>query len=311
MKLIINIDTFRQYYDEMIACKNVLNTNADRLNSNDENNLEALIPIENEYGRDMIKRQIAYAILKNSNNYNEKVRQWADNAAIAKFIYETDNVLSEYIPDHLSEAALEAIALDFMEKEKSKEKFVSEEGTEYELQIHNEGRSLLSVTNPDGITLYCHCQIIPEAFEHANICFSDKNMDGLSFSYHEAYKSYIEQTIVDEREQKFREKLLEQYNAFKDKMLGNSHEDIFEACYKIAAIEDVYFHITENLSLSEMQKNYIINSDENMLELLANDWYEYGDYNDELNTSVESSFEQIISEKDLLDEELDEESELE
>lgn len=311
MKPIINIDAFRQYYDEMIACKKVLNTNADKLNDNEENNLEALIPIENEYGRDMLKRQIAYAILKNSNNYNEKVRHWADNAEISKFIYETDNVLSEYIPDHLSEAALEAIAHDLMEKEKYKEKFVSEEGTEYELQIHNEGRSLLSVTNPDGITLYCHCQIVPETFEHAKICFSDKNMAGLSFSYREAYKSYIEQSEVDEREKKFREKVLKQYNEFKDKILEKSPEDIFEACYRIAAIEDVCFHITENDLLSDLQKNYIINSDENVLGILANDWYEFGDYNDELNDSIKSSFEQFISEKDLFDEESDEESEME
>ena len=46
-----NIDIFRKHYEDMIDCKNAINTNAETLNSNEETAIEALIPIINEYGR--------------------------------------------------------------------------------------------------------------------------------------------------------------------------------------------------------------------------------------------------------------------
>ena len=106
MKPIINIEAFRQYYEEAVNCKTVLNANAENLSLDDERRLDALLPIYDEHGRDMVKRLIVNAIRQDSQNYSEQVRKWADNAVVAMFIYETDNVLSDYIPDHLSEAAL-------------------------------------------------------------------------------------------------------------------------------------------------------------------------------------------------------------
>ena len=78
-----NIDIFRKHYEDMIDCKNAINTNAETLNSNEENAIEALIPIINEYGREMVKKLVVNAVLQNRQNYNEHIRKWADNAIIA------------------------------------------------------------------------------------------------------------------------------------------------------------------------------------------------------------------------------------
>ena len=96
--------------------------------------------------------------------------------------------------------------------------------------MSNGERSLFSITNPNDITLYCHCDLIPEDFEEENISSSDADMEGLSFSYHDTYK---------------------------DGMLKESPEKIYEGCCKIAAVEDVYFHLTETEFLSDKQKEYI------------------------------------------------------
>lgn len=229
---------------------------------------------------------ITNAVLRDSKNYSEQVRKWADNSVISMFIYETDNVLSKYIPDHLSEAAIEAIARDLIAKEKNKEMIKSSQGTEYEVVMHGDNRSLLAHTNPDNIILYGHYYITPEQMEKANITFSDKNIEDVSFSYQDAHEAYLNQIQSDMRTDKARAILLRQYNDFKDEMLTRSPEDIFESCYKISAVEDVYFHLTENLILTDAQEDYIIHSGENVLMDMAMDWYEYGNYTDELSDLI-------------------------
>lgn len=74
------------------------------------------------------------------------------------FIYETDNVLSDYIPDHLSEAAIEAVAKDLIEREKQKNTVKSREGTEYEV-IKSEEANCLLCKHTDGIPTYCRAYI--------------------------------------------------------------------------------------------------------------------------------------------------------
>ena len=152
MKPIINIEAFRQYYEEAVNCKTVLNTNAENLSLDDERRLDALLPIYDEHGREMVKRLIVNAIRQDSQNYSEQVRKWADNAVVAMFIYETDNVLSDYIPDYLSEAAIEAVTKDLMEREKQKTIVKSKEGTEYEV-IKSEESNCLLCKHTDGIPI--------------------------------------------------------------------------------------------------------------------------------------------------------------
>lgn len=291
MKPIVNIDAFRQYYQEAINCKTVLNTNADTLALEDERRLEALLPIYDAHGKEMVKRLVVEAIKQDSQNYSEQVRKWADNAIVSMFIYETDNVLSDYIPDHLSEAAIEAIAKDLMEKEKQKTILKSEEGTEYEVICHDKYYSLLKFQN-EGITMYAHHGVTPT--NAANITFSDEYVKDIFLSYPEALESYHKTVADGERLQKAHDILLEQYNNFKDEMLEKDREALFYSCYKIAAVEDVYNYLVECTNLTEVQQNYIINSGENVLMNLANDWYEYGDYNENINIHVARTFDDTI-----------------
>lgn len=181
MKPIINIEAFRQYYEEAVNCKTVLNANAENLSLDDERRLDALLPIYDEHGCDMVKRLIVNAIRQDSQNYSEQVRKWADNAVVAMFIYETDNVLSDYIPDHLSEAAIEAVAKDLIEREKQKNTVKSREGTEYEV-IKSEESNCLLCKHTDGIPTYCRAYITQQNAKDAD--FSDEWMiaEGLSYN---------------------------------------------------------------------------------------------------------------------------------
>ena len=291
LKPIVNVDAFRQYYQEAVNCKTELNTNADTLALEDERRLEALLPIYDAHGMEMVKRVIIEAIKKDSQNYSEQVRKWADNSVVSMFLYETDNVLSDYIPDYLSEAAIEAIAKDLMEKEKQKTILKSEEGTEYEVICHDKYYSLLKFKS-DDITLYAHHGITPT--NAANITFSDEYVKNVFLSYPEAKAGYHKAVADGERFQKAHDILLEQYNEFKDSMLEMSREDIFDRCYKIAAVEDVYNYLIECTELTEAQQIYIINSGENVLMNLANDWNEYGDYNENINIHVARTFDDTI-----------------
>lgn len=307
MSYFLNIDAFRQYYKDMISCKNIINSNADKLNVTDEKRLEALIPIVDDYGREMVKRIIANAIIRDTHNYSEQVRKWADNAIVAQFIYETDNVLSEYVPDYLSESAIEEIAKDLIEKEKSKQTVTAIEGTEFEVVCCQDRATLLSQTNYEGLTLYAYHELIPTI--DADATFSSNNLSDCFFSYRDARSFYNKKVAETQRYDKALEILEKQYLEYKDEMLQNSPEDIFEACYKIAAVEDVYYHLTENSLLSDSQIDKIINSDENVLKAIASDWYEYGDYSDELVNSINSTFKQIEAETELFDS--DDDSEME
>lgn len=293
MKPIVNIDAFRQYYKEATSCKTVLNTNADTLALDDERRLEALLPIYDEYGRDMVKRLIVNAVNKDSRNYSEQVRKWADNSVVSMFIYETDNVLADYMPDYLSEAAVEAIAKNLIEKEKNKIYLKSRENTEYEV-ICNDKYCTFARFENEGIPLYAVCPSIPEKMEI--LSFSDNNIKDTFFSYIEA-KSYYNKIVENnERSDKVGEILDKQYKEFKDEMLLNDSEKIYHSCYKICAVEDVYNYLTECIDLTEKQQNYIINSGENVLMNLAEDWYEYGDYNDNINIHVAQAFNEMLGE---------------
>lgn len=287
-----NIDIFRKHYEDMIDCKNSINTNAETLNSNEENAIEALIPIINEYGREMVKKFVVNAVLQNRQNYNEHIRKWADNAIIARFIFETDNVLSDYIPDHLSEAAIERIAEDIMDKEKNKQTIKSVQGTEYEVLMCSQYRSLLSITNPDNMTAYCTAIITPRHIEKYNMDFDDSKVHNLSLFYTDALKDYKIGVASDEKADKVGEMLDAQYKDFKEEMLGLSREEIYDSCYKIAAVEDVYFHLSENAALTEAQQDYILASEDNFLKNLAMDWYEYGDTSQELSDHISQYWEE-------------------
>lgn len=287
MKPIVNIDAFRQYYQEAVNCKTELNANADTLALEDERRLEALLPIYDAHGMEMVKRVIIEAIKQDSQNYSEQVRKWADNSVVSMFLYETGNVLSDYIPDYLSEAAIEAIAKDLMEKEKEKTILKSEEGTEYEVICHDKFYSLLKFQN-EGISMYAHHGIVPT--NAANITFSDEYVKNVFLSYPEAKAGYHKAVADGERLQKAHDILLEQYDNFKEEMLGKDREALFYSCYKIAAVEDVYNYLVECTNLTEAQQIYIINSGENVLMNLANDWYEYGDYNENINIHVARTF---------------------
>jgi len=292
LKPIVNIDAFRQYYQEAIDCKTVLNANAATLALEDERRLEALLPIYDVHGMEMVKRLIIEAVKQDSQNHSEQVRKWADNAIVSMFIYETDNVLSDYIPDYLSEAAIEAIAKDLIEKEKQRTILKSQEGTEYEVICHDKYYSLLKFQN-EGITMYAHHGIVPT--NAANITFSDSNIQDVFLSYPEAMSGYLKAVIDGERLQKAHDKILEQYNEFKDSMLEMSREDIFDNCYKIAAVEDSYNYLIEGITLTEEQQNYIIHSGDNVLMNLANDWYEYGNYNQSLKDHLGEAFDEQMN----------------
>ena len=291
MTLNANIDIFRKYYEDMIDCKNAINTNAETLNSNEENAIEALIPIINEYGREMVKKLVVNAVLQNRQNYNEHIRKWADNAIIARFIFETDNVLSDYIPDHLSEAAIERIAEDIMDKEKNKQTIKAVQGTEYEVLMCSQYRSLLSITNPDNMTMYCTAIITPRHIEEYNMDFDDSKVHNLSLLYTDALNNFKMGVARDEKADKVGTVLDEQYRDFKEEMLGLSREGIYDSCYKIAAVEDVYFHLSENVTLTEAQQGHILASEDNFLKNLAMDWYEYGDTSQELSDHISKYWE--------------------
>ena len=288
-----NIDMFRKHYEDMIDCKNTINTNAETLNSSEENAIEALIPIINEYGRETVKKLVVNAILRDRQNYNEHIRKWADNAIISQFIFETDNVLSDYIPDHLSEAAIERIAEDIMDKEKHKQTIKSVQGTEYEVLMCSQYRSLLSITNPDNITAYCTADITPRHIEEYNRAFNDSDVYGFSLLYQDALKDFKTGVARDEKADKVGEALDEQYMDFKEEMLCNSAEEIYDSCYRIAAVEDVYFHLSEYVTLTEVQQDYILESGDNFLKNLAMDWYEQDDTSQELSEYINKYWETL------------------
>ena len=292
MKPIINIEAFRQYYEEAVNCKTVLNANAENLSLDDERRLDALLPIYDEHGREMVKRLIVNAIRQDSQNYSEQVRKWADNAVVAMFIYETDNVLSDYIPDHLSEAAIEAVAKDLMEREKQKNMIKSREGTEYEV-IKSEESNCLLCKHTDGIPMYYRAYIIPQDKKRS---FSDNCIIQEAISFCDMNKSYAVSVEEDRKDKLVREKFDEEYINFKEAMVSKSSLDVFESCYKIAAMEDVYFYVTESKIFTPEEKEYILNSGDRVLTDLMQAWYDYGDWSDRVSSSVDNTFTERMSE---------------
>ena len=292
MKPIINIEAFRQYYEEAVNCKTVLNANAENLSLDDERRLDALLPIYDEHGREMVKRLIVNAIRQDSQNYSEQVRKWADNAVVAMFIYETDNVLSDYIPDHLSEAAIEAVAKDLIEREKQKNTIKSREGTEYEV-IKSEESNCLLCKHTDGIPMYYRAYIIPQDKKRN---FSDNCIIQEAISFCDMNKSYAVSVEEDRKDKLVREKFDEEYINFKEAMASKSSLEVFESCYKIAAMEDVYFYVTESKIFTPEEKEYILNSGDYVLTDLMQAWYDYGDWSDEVSNSVDNTFSERMSE---------------
>ena len=293
MKPIINIEAFRQYYEEAVNCKTVPNTNAENLSLADERRLDALLPIYDEHGREMVKRLIVNAIRSDSQNYSEQVRKWADNAIVAMFIYETDNVLSDYIPDHLSEAAIEAVAKDLIEREKQKNTVKSREGTEYEV-IKSEEANCLLCKYTDGIPTYCRAYITLQNAKDMN--FSDDWINEEVLSYSDMNKAYVDSIEENRTDKLVREKFDEEYINFKKAMVSKSSLDVFESCYKIAAMEDVYCYVTESKTFTPEEKEYILNSGDCVLTDLMQDWYDYGDWNDRVSDSVDNTFNERMGE---------------
>ena len=293
MKPIINIEAFRQYYEEAVNCKTVLNANAENLSLDDERRLDALLPIYDEHGRDMVKRLIVNAIRQDSQNYSEQVRKWADNAVVAMFIYETDNVLSDYIPDHLSEAAIEAVAKDLIEREKQKNTVKSREGTEYEV-IKSEEANCLLCKHTGGIPTYCRAYITLQNAKDMD--FSDDWISEEVLSYSDMNKAYVNSIEENRTDKLVREKFDEEYINFKKAMVSKSPIDVFESCYKIAAMEDVYCYVTESKIFTPEEKEYILNSGDCVLTDLMQDWYDYGDWNDRVSDSVENTFSERMGE---------------
>lgn len=293
MKPIINIEAFRQYYEEAANCKTVLNANAENLSLDDERRLDALLPIYDEHGRDMVKRLIVTAIRRDSQNYSEQVRKWADNAIVAMFIYETDNVLSDYIPDHLSEAAIEAVAKDLIEREKQKNTVKSREGTEYEV-IKSEEANCLLCKHTGGIPTYCRAYITLQNAKDMD--FSDDWISEEVLSYSDMNKAYVDSIEENRTDKLVREKFDEEYINFKKAMVSKSPIDVFESCYKIAAMEDVYCYVTESKIFTPEEKEYILNSGDCVLTDLMQDWYDYGDWNDRVSDSVENTFSERMGE---------------
>ena len=283
MQKLINIEAFRQYYDEMIACKSVLNANAEQLNQTDENNFDALMLIEDKYGREMLKRLVANAVLQNSNHYSDTVRHWADNAVISMFIYETDHVLSEYIPDHLSEDALEAVAKKLIQKEKEREYAKSCDGTEYEVLKQGSCCTLVSHEMND-IPFYACVPAAP--LKADTTLFFDRQVENESFSYCDANRAFQDMEKMLGHNAEAMAVLDQQYLAFKNEMLAKSPKELFESCFRIAAVEDVYFYLTEGRPLTWEQENYIITSGSNTLMDMAKNWYECENNADELADAI-------------------------
>ena len=168
-----------------------------------------------------------------------------------KFIYETDNVLSDYIPDHLSEAVIEVVAKDLIEREKQKNTVKSREGTEYEV-IKSEEANCLLCKHTDGIPTYCRAYIILQNAKDMD--FSDDWISEEVLNYSDMNKAYVDSIEENRTDKLVREKFDEEYINFKKAMVSKSPIDVFELCYKIAAMEDVYFYVTGSKKFTPEEK---------------------------------------------------------
>lgn len=275
MSLYINIDEFRQFYSDAIACKAVLNENT-RLMLDDEKRFDVLMPTIDTFGHEMVKKLIANAILADKEAYDEKIRVWAENTPIRKFFYETNEVLEELVPKLLTKEMLEKLALDLIDREDHKSIVKSEHNIQFEI-IKNDGSCyLLAHENEAKQTLYVACKDLPYDLQLAP--FFSENIGDVFPRYQDALEKYIIYTKTAAKDDVVYGKLLQEYNDFRDEMLSKDPKDIFESAYKIACIEDLFFILTENMDFTETQKDYVINNEESTLLNLYNEWNDT-DYN--------------------------------
>ncbi len=293
MKNLINIEAFRRHYDEMIQCKTAFEANADSLNRADEKSVETLADIINEYGREMVKKQIAIAILQNQSNYDETLCSWAKKVQIPMFIYETEDTLPYYIPERLSEQAIENIASKLIEKEKHREFIKSSNGTKHEV-IKSEEHYKLLCSKVEGIPVYSYAYIL--STQKGYLPFSDNDISDTFFSYAEANAAYKQAVEEDRRSRLVKEKLTKTYHDFKETLLSKTPSEVFGACHRIAAVEEVYFYLTEKKVFTPEEENYILDAGDFVLTDLADEWFECGDWSEELSDIVNSNLEQYLQE---------------
>jgi len=269
MSLYINIDEFRQFYSDAIACKMVLNENAHQM-LDDEKRFDALMPTIDTFGHEMVKKLIANAILADKEAYDEKIREWAENTPVRKFFYETNEVLEKYVPKFLTKEILEKIALDLIDRENHKNIVMSADNLQFEIVKSIGSCYLLAHENEAKQTLYLACKDMPNDLQHTP--FFSENISDVFIRYQDALEKYNIYTKIAAKDDAVYGKLLQEYNDFRDEMLSKDPKDIFESAYKIACIEDLFFILTENMDFTKTQKDYVINNEESTLLNLYNEW---------------------------------------
>ena len=180
-----------------------------------------------------------------------------------------------------------------IEIEKKKNTVKSRDVTEYEV-IKSEESNCLLCKHTDGIPTYCRAYITQQNAKDAD--FSDEWMIAEGLSYNDMNKKYIDSIEEDRTDKLIREKFDEEYINFKEAMVSKSPVDVFESCYKIAAMEDVYFYVTESKMFTPEEKEYILNSGDCVLTDLMQAWYDYGDWSDRVSSCVENTFSERMSE---------------
>ena len=143
-------------------------------------------------------------------------------------------------------------------------------------------------------TNYCRAYISLQNAKDAD--FSDEWMIAEGLSYSDMNKAYVDSIEEDRTDKLVREKFDEEYINFKEAMVSKSSLDVFESCYKIAAMEDVYFYVTESKIFTPEEKEYILNSGDYVLTDLMQAWYDYGDWSDRVSDSVDNTFSERMSE---------------
>ena len=107
-----------------------------------------------------------------------------------------------------------------------------------------------------------------------------------AFSYCDANRAFQDMEKMLGHNAEAMALLDQQYLAFKNEMLSKSPKELFESCFRIAAVEDVYFYLTDGRPLTWEQENYIITSGSNTLMDMAKDWYEFENNADELADAI-------------------------
>ena len=265
MSLYMNIDEFRQYHMDAMACKYALNEYANQM-SDDEKRFEILFLTINTYGYEMLKKLIANTILDNEEAYSMDVIAWAKNTPVRKFFYETDELLREYIPNKLNSALVEKIAADLIEKESHRDMVTTAEGFRFEILKTQNDCYLFSYENEAKQTLYivaekltCNPHETPIVAEELEQVFV-RYQDGLI-----KYNQYLEYSNMRKL---LSDKLYNEFQDFKAAMLENDKEMIFESAYMISKLQD--FHIIiDNMPLTSDEVERLMQP-KNVLQNLYN-----------------------------------------